>query len=212
MDAAVRAVLAEYDARAAHERTLVREQTPGDGGVPLDQFLLRLGADAGAFVNMLVKGMGARAILDLGTSYGYSAVWLAEAARETGGRVISIDLVAEKQAYARAMLEKAGLADLVDFRAGDALEIVGALPGPFDFVVLDIWKDAYAPMFERVYPKLAPGAVVVADNMLYPPAAREMAIAYRRAVRAAPGMTSVLLEIDEGLEVSRHLGPDADKL
>ncbi len=203
MDEAVGAVLAEYDARAARESAL---------DAPADQRLLRVGPNAGALVNLLAKGMGAQVILDVGTSYGYSALWLAEAARATGGRVISLDLVAEKQDYARAMLAKAGLDRFVEFRAGDALDLITDLPGPFDFVLLDIWKDVYVPAFERLHRKLADGAIVVADNMLHPPGARETGLAYRRAVRAAPGMTSVLLDIDQGLEVSRYRGPDADRL
>jgi predicted O-methyltransferase YrrM len=102
----------------------------------------------------------------------------------------------------------AGLEGLVEFHAGDALEILPRLEGPFDFVLLDIWKDLYVPSLELFFPKLAPGAIVVADNMLRPADARPDALRYRRLVRSKPGMSSVLLPIGQGLEVSRLAGPD----
>jgi predicted O-methyltransferase YrrM len=92
----------------------------------------------------------------------------------------------------------------VEFRIGDALESLTQLSGPFDFVLLDLWKDLYVPVFERLYPKLAPGAIVVADNMLHPENVRAHARAYRERVQAAPEMSSVLLAVGNGLEVSRY--------
>jgi len=70
-------------------------------------------------------------------------------------------------------------------------------------VLIDLWKDLYVPVFELLYPKLAPGAVIVADNMVYPESAQVHASAYRERVRQAPEMTSVLLAVGNGLEVSR---------
>jgi len=204
MNDAVAAVFALYDQRISAEAELWRNPRPGMGR---DDFLLAVGPAAGCLINTLVKGAGAKAILEIGTSYGYSTLWLAEAARVTGGRVVTLDLAADKQAYARQMLEKAGLADVVDFRTGDALQLIPALEGGLDFVLLDCWKDIYVPCLELFHPRLAPGAVVVADNMIFPESAHEDAIAYRRAVRAKPDMASVLLSVGSGLELSRKRGP-----
>jgi predicted O-methyltransferase YrrM len=209
MEDAVAAVFALYDQRIAVEAERWRNPTPG---MTRDDFLLAVGPATGALMNTLVKGAGAKAILEIGTSYGYSTVWLAEAARATGGKVITLDLAANKQAYAKGMLEKAGLADVVDFRNGDALALIPALADGIDFVLLDCWKDIYVPCLERFHPKLAPGAVVVADNMVFPADAHAEAIAYRRAVRAKPDMTSVLLSVGSGLEISRRRGPLDDDL
>jgi predicted O-methyltransferase YrrM len=206
MDPAVATVLAEYDERAAKEPELIRSAA-GNFDSLRDELLLRVGPETGRLLSTLVKGAGARRILELGTSYGYSTTWLADAARATGGRVTTLDVVEKKQAYAKAMLGKAGLGGFVDFRLGDALEALESLDGPFDFVLLDIWKDLYVPSLERFYPKLAPGAVVIADNMIQPEAARADAIAYRKAVRAKPGITSILLLVGSGVEVSRLKGP-----
>jgi len=85
-----------------------------------------------------------------------------------GGKVISLELQRTKTEYARTQLERAGLADYVEFRIGDALASLGTLPGPFDLVLIDLWKDLYVPVFKLLHPKLAQGAIIVADNMLQP--------------------------------------------
>jgi predicted O-methyltransferase YrrM len=209
MESAVAAVFDLYDQRIAAEAELWRNPKPGMGR---DDFLLAVGPETGALLNTLVKGAGARTILEIGTSYGYSTVWLAEAARATGGMVITLDLAANKQAYAREMLGKAGLADQVDFRNGDALQLIPAIQEPLDFVLLDCWKDIYVPCLELFHPKLAPGGMVVADNMIFPANAHDDAIAYRRAVRGKPDMASVLLSVGSGIELSRKRGPLDDDL
>ena len=198
MDAAVVRVLDLYDQRIAAEAKLW-----GQPGVSIDDFLLPIGPAAGALLNTIIKGAEARHILEIGTSYGYSTIWLAEAARETGGKVVSLDLAPRKQDHAREMLEMAGLAAYVDFRAGDALELIPTLEDSLDFILLDCWKDIYIPCLERFHPKLAPGGMVAADNMIYPPSSHADAIAYRRAVRAKADMSSVLLSVGSGLEISR---------
>jgi len=155
-------------------------------------------------MNILARESKAKVILEIGTSYGYSAVWLADAARATAGRVITLDLQAEKQKYARSQLERAGLAEYVDFRSGDALESIAKLETSIDFVLLDLWKDLYIPCFDLFYPKLNPGAIIVADNMLYPESANKYARAYRQHVRTKEDIQSILLPVGSGLEVSRR--------
>ena len=98
-----------------------RAAAEGTFGQILDQMLLPVGPESGRLINILVKSLKAPKILELGTSFGYSGIWLAEAARATGGRLITMELSAEKSAYAREMSKKAGLAEFVDFRVGDAV-------------------------------------------------------------------------------------------
>jgi predicted O-methyltransferase YrrM len=204
MDPNVEKLLAEYEKRSVEERQAMADLArPGWEG-RRDQLLLSVGRGTGTVLNLLVKSLKARTILELGTSYGYSAVWLAEAARETGGKVITTELVAEKSAYAKQQLASVGLARQVEFRVGDVLEILRGLDGPLDFVLLDVWKDLYVPCFELFAPKLAPGAIVVADNMIEPESARPHAEAYRARVRESGVFDSVLLPIGSGIEVSRR--------
>ena len=77
------------------------------------------------------------------------------------------------------------------------------LAGPFDFVLLDLWKELYVPCFELFADKLSHGSIVVADNMLFPDAARAHADAYRERVRASGRFDSVLLPVGSGIELSR---------
>ena len=204
IDAAVWRVLEEYEARAEREEQLWNTLKEEELRRRLDDFLLPVGRAAGMLMNLIVKGAKARRILEVGSSYGYSTIWLAEAARAVDGRVISLELRSAKTEYARAQLERAQLERCVEFRVGDALASLAQLAGPFDFVLLDLWKDMYVPVFELLYPKLAAGAVIVADNMLHPEGARAHALAYRERVRAAPEMSSVLLAVGNGLEISRY--------
>jgi predicted O-methyltransferase YrrM len=204
IDPAVRAVLEDYEARAQREQQIWSTLPPEEFGRRRDEMLLPVGHAAGVLMNLLIKQSTARRILEIGSSYGYSTTWLAEAARCVGGKVTSLELKAPKTEYAHAQLARAGLDSFVEFRVGDALASLTELPGPFDFVLIDLWKDLYVPVFERLYPKLAQGAIIVADNMLQPESSRPHARAYRERVRAARDMSSVLLEVGNGLEVSRY--------
>jgi predicted O-methyltransferase YrrM len=203
VDSAIETVLREYDQRSEAEMKRMREMPPADMMKHIDEFLLPVGPATGQLMNILVKEAKAHTILEIGTSHGYSTVWLAEAARATGGKVVTLDVHAGKQEYARGALSKAGLAGFVEFKLGDARESIAALPGPIDFVLLDLWKDLYIPCFDLFYPKLAAGAMVVADNMLLPEFSRKDAEEYRKHVRAKPDIQSVLLPVGSGIELSR---------
>jgi predicted O-methyltransferase YrrM len=204
IDPKVWAVIEDYEERARREEELWSALSEEEAARRLDELLLAVGRATGSLMNLLVKEAEASRILEVGSSYGYSTTWLAEAARAIGGKVISLELRATKTEYARAQLARAGLEGYVEFRIGDALASLAQLPGPFDFVLIDLWKDLYVPVFELLHPKLAKGALIVADNMLQPESSRVHARAYRERVRAAADMTSVLLAVGNGLELSRY--------
>ena len=199
VDLVVQSVLDEYESRAAHERELARRGEALDR----DQLLLPVGPATGLLMSLLIKEAKAKRILEIGTSYGYSAVWLGEAARTVGGKVTTLEIHPGKAEYARRMWVKAGISNFVECVVGDAQATIATLSGPFDFVLMDLWKALYVPCFELVYPKLAPGATIVADNMLYPEDQRQHAIEYRERVKSKREMTSVLLQVGSGIEVSR---------
>lgn len=212
MNPAIEAILDEYDERSRREWSGVADPAAPALAEGRDRMLLSVGRAAGQFLNLLARESKAQRILEIGTSYGYSTLWLAEAAQATGGKVVSLDVAAYKQDYAAAQLERVGLRGAVEFHSGDALKVIPTLEGSFDLVLMDLWKDVYVACLKAVVPKLAPGATVIADNMLQPVQDKPHALDYRRAVRAVPGMSSVLLPIGQGLEVSRLAGPTEEGL
>src|SRR4249920_1790476 len=169
VDPVIERVLADFERRAEDEQR--RTLAPGAPGTNLDDLLLSVGREAGILLYLLATGAQSRRILELGTSYGYSTVWLAAAARATGGKVMSLELRDFKIEYARQALTRAGLSTRVEFHEGDCLETLKKLPGPFDFVLLDV--------------------------------VRPQAEAYRARVRAVGDLDSVLIEVGNGIEISR---------
>jgi predicted O-methyltransferase YrrM len=202
MDEKILAVLDEYHELIREEQSKPRDMPPGgrDGGQ--DRRMRPVGPETGRLLNIVAKSLTAPNILELGTSFGYSGIWLAEAARATGGRLITMELHDYKSAYARDMAVKAGLASHIDFKVGDAVQMISELTVGVDLVLVDLWKDLYVPCLEAFYPKLNPGAIIIADNMIRP--GNEDVQAYGRAIRAKAGITSVLLPVGSGIEVSRY--------
>ena len=203
MDTAIEIVLREYEQRATAEMKRMQELPPAEMLQHIDEFLLPVGPATGQLMNILIKEAKAQRILEIGTSHGYSTIWLAEAARATGGKVITLDVHAGKQEYARKALDKAGLLSFVEFKLGDARESIAAITNSIDFVLLDLWKDLYIPCFDLFYPKLSSGAAVVADNMIFPEFSRKDAEEYRKHVRAKADIQSMLLPVGSGIELSR---------
>ena len=202
MDETVTAVLDAYHEliRAEHEN---RCDTPsaGDPGDGQDRRLRAVGPETGRLINIVARSLPSPNILELGTSFGYSGIWLAEAARATGGRLITMEMHDYKSAYAHEMAVRAGLADYIDFQVGDAVQMIAELPSGLDFVLLDLWKDLYVPCLEAFYPKLNPRRDHRRRQHAAPGKRRREAL--WPAVRAKPGMTSVLLPVGSGLEISR---------
>jgi predicted O-methyltransferase YrrM len=203
MNPQFQAVLAEYERRAAQEADLMRSLPIEEGMRRRDEFLISVGPSTGALLNLLAREHKVRHVLEIGTSYGYSTLWLADAVRQSGGKVTTLELHEGKAAYAKEMMTKAALADQVEFLVGDALASIEAVDAKFDFVLIDIWKELYIPCLDRVLPKLAPGALVVADNMLEPAFNRPEAEAYRSHVSRSGRFDSVLLAVGSGIEISR---------
>ena len=204
MDDKIAAVLEVYHARIREEEASRPDTPAARDKNSHDSRLLAVGPDTGRLINILARSLQAPTILELGTSYGYSGIWLAEAARANGGRVTTMELAEHKSAYAREMSVKAGLADHVDFKVGDAVALMSELKTGLDFVLVDLWKDLYVPCLEAFYPKLNPGAIIVADNMIHPRS--DDTRAYAEAVRAKPGLETVRLPVGSGLDVSRFGG------
>jgi len=113
----------------------------------------------------LVLSNGYTQALEIGTSTGHSAIWIAWALSKTGGKLITIEIDESRYLLALDSFEAAGLSDYIDARLADAHDLVPELEGPFDFVFLDADKDWYARYFEAVFPKLEVGGCFTAHNV-----------------------------------------------
>lgn len=120
----------------------------------------------GQVLHDLIVKNNYQSALEIGTSTGHSTVWIAWALSKTGGRLTTLEIDASRQAKAIENLEAVGLAYIVDFRLGDAHELVKEVDGPFDFVFLDADKDWYVQYFKDVHPKLHKGGRFTAHNVL----------------------------------------------
>lgn len=201
METRIASVLADFEARQRQELARRAEMDPADFNEHIDDFLLPIGPVVGQLVYTLITGLNAQRIVEVGSSYGYSTVWLAAAAKQSGGKVISLELHAGKQAAAKTAIATAGLSEHVEFVLGDAIESIAALSSPVDFALIDLWKSLYIPAFNGLYPNLTVDAIVVADNMISPDP--DEAQKYMNYVAGFEDIESVMLPLREGILLSR---------
>jgi len=157
--------------------------------------MLNITPDTGEFLAVLVKAIDARRILEIGTSNGYSTLWLADAAG-SAGTVTTVERSAAKIALARANFAQAGLADRIDQREGDAGDILRELgEGTYDLLFLDSLRSAYLTWWPDLKRVLRPGGLLVVDNATSHP--EDMAD-FTAAVRADSGFTTSLVPVGKG--------------
>lgn len=140
-------------------------QASAAAGLPL----IHVSPVHGKFLSLLARAQGARRILEIGTLGGYSAIWLARALPRDG-RLVTLELEPKHAAVAATNIARAGLEQLVDLRIGRAQDTLRALLAerhpPFDFIFIDADKASYAEYLSLVLPLAAPGALIVADNVV----------------------------------------------
>jgi predicted O-methyltransferase YrrM len=161
--------------------------------------MLNITPDTGRLLWILARAARATRILEVGTSNAYSTIWLADAARATGGRVTTLERDADKVALARRNLAGAGLAAWVEIVEGPAADTLAGLPGPFDLVFLDADRPSYLAYLELAVPRLAPGGLLVADNVVSH--AHELE-AFLARVRSHPELSSVTVPVGKGEEIA----------
>ena len=155
----------------------------------------------GRFLFMVVAPQASVAVLEIGGSRGYSTIWLAAGARILGGTVVSLESDLAKCEAWRANVEEAGLTEWAELVEGDAFETLGVTDDVFDVVFLDAEKADYEALFALARPKLEPGGLVVADNVL----SHEELHAYSAARQADLSLVSVTVPLDRGLELTTLL-------
>lgn len=193
------ALLRELERRDAAER---------GQGLPSAERARNIRPEVGQFLNLLIKVTRPRVIVEVGTSNGYSTLWLAEAAQQIGGHIVTLELRPDRHAEATAHLTSVGLKDGVDLQLGDAHQLIPQMKGPFDLVFLDAEKDDYVALAHLLLPKLRSGSLLVADNITSHPETKE----YIDYVEAQPGLLTTLVPLGRGEAVTLRLNqplPDA---
>ena len=139
-------------------------------------------------------------MLEIGAASGYSAIWMGLALRETGGRLITIEYDPARAKEAAANVQRAGLHDIVTVVAGDAFAEIPKLAGGFDAVFLDAWKPDYKKFFDLVFPRVAPGGLFLAHNVVNKK--NEMGD-FLRAITSHPGAhTTTVTAGHEGISMT----------
>lgn len=165
-----------------------------------DKGQLAISEEDGRFLRVLVATRGAKSVLEIGGASGYSGIWMGLGARESGGRVVSIEYDAQRAREAKANVTKAGMDDVVRVVSGDAFTEIPKLTGSFDVVFLDAWKPDYKRFFDLVYPRMNPGALFVAHNVVNKKSEMEP---FLRTVQGHPGLfTTIVSPSGEGMSVS----------
>ena len=164
--------------------------------------MLNLEPATAHLLSMFVRGSRRQRLLEIGTSNGYSTIWLAWSVQAVGGHVTSIDREADKQKLADANLRRAGLRDVVDLICGNATQVVASLSGPFDCVFFDADRYSAPAQLALLLPKLSGDVFLFADNALSHP---DEIAGYLAALAELPDFDRLIVPVGKGLSVAyRH--------
>jgi predicted O-methyltransferase YrrM len=193
MDSQVIEVLNRLEARDERERAQ---------GLPGSRRIQALHPDSARLLYALALAKGAKNVVEVGMSHGYSTLWLAAAAKINGGKAVTCDPNPERIAAARQNFAAAGLADVIEIVEGDARETLRGRTEPVDLLFIDSERSYYTAFFDVVYPRLVKGGLVVADNVL---SHQDELADYIAHVETHPNLESVRVPIGRGLEISVKL-------
>jgi caffeoyl-CoA O-methyltransferase len=154
-------------------------------------------ADA-RLLRLLAEAIGAKTVVEFGTSNGVSAIWMALALRKTDGQLISHEIDPKTAALARQNFARAGVADIVTVVEGDGHETAKQLTGPIDMVFIDADKEGYLDYLEKTLPLLRPGGLVLAHNMTV----RQASPDFVRAITTNPDLETLFYMDGGGMSVS----------
>jgi predicted O-methyltransferase YrrM len=171
-----------------------------------------VGPLVGRLLSQLARMIGARRILELGSGFGYSAWWFAQG-MEKDGEIFCTDGSSENARQAALFFQRAGLSDRIRFQVGDALDVIGKIPGEFDIIFNDIDKEDYPRAFQAAIPRLRKGGLLICDNVLWfgrvITGATDSATAgvreFNRLTHSTPGIVTSILPIRDGVSVSLKL-------
>jgi caffeoyl-CoA O-methyltransferase len=180
---------------AVLEQLYAEDATQRAAKLPSSQRTRNVERETGHWLALIVRAMNAPQVLEIGSSNGVSTIWLAAAARQTGGRVTGTEIIPERATEANRNLAAAGLDAVARVVAGDARTTVASLPGSFDLVFIDAEKDDYVDHLQAVVDRVRVGGLILADNVI----SHDVA-AYKAALRARSDLETVTIPIDRGVE------------
>ncbi len=170
------------------------------------------GPEVGALLRQFVQLLRPRQVLEIGTFSGYSTLWMASALPE-GGRIDTLEINDEMEDLIRAGFARAGLAERIRLHIGDALDILPALTGPYELVFIDADKRDYVAYYQAVFDLVAPGGLIVADNVLWdgkvcaeePPRDQQTRgiLAFNDLVAGDTRVDNFILPLRDGLNIIR---------
>jgi predicted O-methyltransferase YrrM len=180
-----------------------RDARDREDGTPRAERLRAIRPEVGEFLLILALSSGARSIVEIGTSGGYSTLWLALAARTNGGRVTTFEVDPSKVALAREIFLDGRVDDVVELRHEDALPALADFDAEADLVFLDAEKEDYERFLPAIVAALRPGGILVADNLLSHALELE---GFRRAALEHPDLTGLVVPIGRGELVAVKAG------
>lgn len=169
-----------------------------------------IGPYAGRFLYLLARLSRAKSILEIGTAIGYSAIWLAKAAKERDGKVTTIEVDEAMAEEARKNIAEARLSKRIKIIVGDGVEVVPRLKGKFDLMFLDSEKHQYRRLVELALPKLKKGALIATDNVLWrgtvarddPDERAQQIRAFNEWLKGHPQLETVFVPVQDGIALS----------
>lgn len=167
------------------------------------QRYLNVSAQNGRLLRVLTESIEARQVIEVGTSTGYSGMWIALALRSTGGRLTTFEIDAERAAIARENFRRAGLQDLVTVVHADAHVEARKITQTLDLVFIDADKEGYPDYLQQLEPRVRPGGLIVADNMRVP----EPDPRYVQAITTDPKLETLFLNMHGagiGVTLKKH--------
>ena len=158
----------------------------------------------GRLLRLLAEAVGAKHVVEIGTSNGYSALWFCLALRATGGKLTTFEIDPHRVRLAAQNFKRAGVDDIVTIVQGDAHKTVARLEEPIDILFLDADKSGYIDYLRKLLPLVRPGGLVIAHNMVWPrPDPR-----YIEAITTNPELETLFLHMDDrGIAVSLKKRP-----
>ena len=190
MDESLRKLLQELEEKGRENDARMSERP---------RMMLNLDPSSAQLLSILVRAGGVARAVEIGTSNGYSTIWIAWSIAPAGGRIVSVDRNPDKHVLARENLGRANLLDRVELRTGDAAEIVRQLSGPFDLVFLDADRRKFPEIVHILLPRLAPKVLLIADNVHSHP---EEIAEYLKLVSNLPDFQHTTVPVGKGLSIA----------